>query len=94
MERLIEKGLISALSSTSKIGLAYPELQQYLTHWAGYFFWKQESAFSIDDHVYRRKLHPGEDLLKVEQEFLREPLPQYKSPWSILVVVDVREESR
>ncbi len=32
--------------------LYYPELQQYITNWAGYKFWKWEENFSVRNHIH------------------------------------------
>ena len=67
-------------------GLVYPELQQFCVRWSGYYFWKQEPDFSLNAHVKRKLLEPGEELHKIQREWVLEPLPECRSPWQVLLV--------
>jgi hypothetical protein len=46
----ISKNLAEKLYK-DRVEAQFPELKQYLSRWMGFYFWKQDPHFSIDEHV-------------------------------------------
>lgn len=58
-----------------------------MVRWGGYFFWRQETAFSVRDHVGTRQLRPDDQFDALQLELIRRPLLPDKSPWEALLLV-------
>jgi hypothetical protein len=75
--------------------LTYAKLQQCLTDWMGFKFWKEIKDFKLEDYI---KVHPDllvrdevdnedEDLItKLSADLVTKPYDKTKSPWEFLLV--------
>jgi len=61
----------------------YPELTHYVSPAMGYYFWREESNFQIQDHV---QLVPGVPNSDLKESFLQEHFHPDRSPWKMLVL--------
>ncbi len=72
--------------------LVYPELQQYYVKWLGYYFWKQDLTFNVDNHVRlltKEKIMRHEDLLALQKEWSETGAEKERSPWGCWIVENV-----
>lgn len=67
----------------------FPELEQYPAKWMGFFFWKPEKNFRLDEHI---KEYDGpieferlneETASEILLELLKRPFLPGKSPWEL-----------
>jgi len=70
--------------------LRYPELKQYPYKWMGFYFWKPESDFNIQEHIYQLPQKHDEhltrqDIRKIVQDLHAKPFAVDKSPWEGLL---------
>lgn len=67
----------------------YAELQQSLTKWMGFFFWKSDPNFYLDDHVISITEPMGdEDILKLKKTLLKKPYVKGKPLWDFTIVTN------
>jgi hypothetical protein len=92
-------------SSSSGELLTYAKLQQCLTDWMGFKFWKEIKDFKLEDYI---KVHPDllvrdevdnedEDLItNLSADLVTKPYDKTKSPWEFLLVpkLQTREHGR
>jgi len=81
------------LAKNEQEKLIYPELQQTLTTWLGFSFWKPDKSFNLNDHI---RLHPRSiegtitmdksDNTKLFKKILNTPVPKGKCLWEIQVL--------
>ena len=78
--------------------LQNPEMQQTITNFLGYLFWKWDKNFSMENHV---KLYKGpgkvehvteEDLPLIMKDLAYRPFPPGQSPWDIWIWDNARLE--
>jgi hypothetical protein len=75
--------------------LCNPELQQHLSHILGYYFWKWDDHFKIQDHVRLSgwDWEDEKDIRRAVPKLLLSDFEKSKSPWDLYVVFDVGLES-
>jgi hypothetical protein len=62
--------------------LLYPEMQQNLTKWMGYPFWKPLEKFKLEDHVVFDETHvTSDDVIKMIQEDGSTPFKETNALW-------------
>ena len=71
--------------------LLYPELQQYAVQFMGFSFWRQESNFKIEDHVWEC-FDPfaefrSKDLNEIHEKLIRKPFRAKRSPWEFILLL-------
>jgi hypothetical protein len=68
--------------------LMYPELYQFLTKWAGYYFWQKDPTFNLANHFrfIDKSSVSDEELLEVWNELLNQGFTINKPLWEIIVV--------
>jgi hypothetical protein len=85
--------------------LTYAKLQQCLTDWMGFKFWKEIKDFKLEDYI---KIHPDdllvrdevvlnedEDLItKLSADLVTKPYDKTKSPWEFLLVPKLQTGQR
>jgi len=88
-EQLDYGGVLTAVSDRlinakgSKGRALYPELTSYVHRFMGYYFWRKEANFQIEDHVQHVSQKPEFNL---KEAFLQEAFDAEKSPWKMLVI--------
>lgn len=84
----VEKGWLSP--KPGEAFLKYPEFQQYPTLWKGYMFFKPDTDFSLNNHIYEHTISENaskEDcetiLCNLVESLINKQFPPKRSPWEI-----------
>jgi len=70
--------------------LRYPELKQYPYKWMGFYFWKPETNFNIQEHILQLPQKQDEyltrqNIRRIVQDLHAKPFAVHKSPWEVLM---------
>jgi hypothetical protein len=73
--------------------LKYPELQQFIVNWGGYYFWKDCPDFKLEEHVrlYDEDSagginHQDEDIILLRDKALNQKWERNKPTWELVLV--------
>jgi hypothetical protein len=81
---LVEREVLQKVSADGE--LQFPKLRQYFFPWMGFTFWKQDSSFDIQNHIFENtSLLTAQELPMAVDEFFNEKWPQDRSPWRFLI---------
>ena len=73
-----------------------PELQQTITSWLGYLFWKWDEDFKVENHVkaydgpYKTEGMTEEDIPELMKELATKPFEPGRSPWEFWILNNTR----
>jgi len=67
----------------------YQKLFQYIVNWGGYFFWKDDGAFDLSNHI--KSLpdnigHTEKDLIALNQTYLGRKWPNKRPLWEFVLM--------
>jgi len=80
---------LTNLPKDSKGNTRYRESKQYLVQWAGYYFWKTDPHFKLNDHITvlsEDKEYTEEDVKDIARINLERSWPTQKPMWELLLV--------
>lgn len=70
--------------------LQYPEFQQYIENWMGYMFFKNDTSFSLDNHLFAHTIRENATEMECEktlcncvETLLNKTFPAKRSPWEL-----------
>lgn len=71
--------------------LLHPELRHYYTEWLGFFWWRPEKNFKMDDHITiwnngNLDVLTENVFIKIVADLECRPFPEEKSPWDVLLI--------
>jgi len=76
--------------------LVYPELQQFLVKWCGYYFWKNDTNFDVNNHlryILQADLNKDineavsdDEIVHIWSKILNEGFPENIPLWEIVVI--------
>jgi hypothetical protein len=70
--------------------LMRPEMTHYISQWLGFYFWKKDSEFSIQNHFHaydgpsKCSSYTALKFFEIAQEFLVRPFTKHRSPWEFI----------
>jgi hypothetical protein len=79
--------------------LTHPELQQYISTWMGFYFWKWDRAFNIQKHIreydgpVKFDVFTEQVAAEISADIVAQPFVRHQSPWEIFVFPNGRVES-
>lgn len=90
LKRLFRENVLEAKIQNKKTGrdeLRYREFKQYQADFAAYKFWKDDPAFSLENHIREKSYNSSfKSYSRIHQDFINKTYPERRSPWEIVMV--------
>jgi hypothetical protein len=80
--------------------LIRPEMTQYISQWMGFYFWKKDPKFVIQNHFRfydgpsRRSSYTTLEFYGISNELLGKPYTKDQSPWEVLFFPNCIDEEK
>ncbi|CAL8087566.1 unnamed protein product [Orchesella dallaii] len=90
--RTVLEATIKTSSQPKKTVPRYPELKQCQVDFMGYKFWKNDTNFKLETHIFEQKFQTTDLISNIHEEALNKLYKRKQSPWEIIVIRNYHEK--